>query len=56
VNRIDYPRARPRGPTDGRYVTAREMHDVARASMDGLRGSPAAYLDDEVPAAPREPA
>jgi hypothetical protein len=31
------------------YVTAREMYNVARAGMDGLRGSPAAYLDYEVP-------
>jgi hypothetical protein len=31
------------------YVTAREMYNVARAAMDGMRGSPAAYFDYEVP-------
>jgi hypothetical protein len=30
------------------YVTAREMYNVARAAMDGMRGSPAVYLDYEV--------
>ncbi len=35
------------------YVTAREMYNVARAAMDGMRGSPAAYFDYEVPAAER---
>jgi hypothetical protein len=35
------------------YVTAREMYNVARAAMDGMRGSPAAYFDYEVPAAAR---
>jgi hypothetical protein len=35
------------------YVTAREMYNVARAAMDGLAGSPVAYLDYEVPPAER---
>jgi hypothetical protein len=35
------------------YVTAREMYNVARAAMDGMSGSPAAYFDYEVPAAAR---
>ena len=35
------------------YVTAREMYNVARAAMDGMGGSPAAYFDYEVPAAAR---
>ena len=35
------------------YVTAREMYNVARAAMDGMRGSPAGYFDYEVP--PRAP-
>lgn len=35
------------------YVTAREMYNVARAAMDGLRGSPSGYFDYEVPGAPR---
>jgi hypothetical protein len=35
------------------YVTAREMYNVARAAIDGLDGSPAAYFDYEVPAAAR---
>jgi hypothetical protein len=35
------------------YVSAREMYNVARAAMDGLRGSPADYFDYEVPPAER---
>ena len=35
------------------YVTAREMYNVARAAMDGMRGSPAAYIDYDVPPADR---
>jgi hypothetical protein len=35
------------------YVSAREMYNVARAAMDGKSGSPAGYLDYEVPPAPR---
>ncbi len=35
------------------YVTAREMYNVARAAMDGKRGSPADYFDYEVPAPER---
>ena len=35
------------------YVTAREMYNVARAAMDGMRGSPAAYFDYETPPAAR---
>jgi hypothetical protein len=35
------------------YVTAREMYNVARAAMDGLRGSPASYFDYEVPPSER---
>jgi hypothetical protein len=35
------------------YVTAREMYNVARAAMDGMRGSPAAYIDYAVPPADR---
>jgi hypothetical protein len=31
------------------YVSAREMYNVARAAMDGRDGSPAAYVDYEVP-------
>jgi hypothetical protein len=42
-----------RDPWRVHYVTAREMYNVARAAMDGMRGSPAAYFDYEVPAAPR---
>jgi hypothetical protein len=30
------------------YVTAREMYNVARAAMNGLRGSPAQYFDYEI--------
>lgn len=30
------------------YVTAREMYNVACAAIEGLRGSPAAYLDYDV--------
>ena len=37
------------------YVTAREMYNVARAAMDGARGTPAAYFDYEVPPPPRAP-
>jgi hypothetical protein len=46
---------KPREPREPRekwvvhYVTAREMYNVARAAMDGLRGSPAEYFDYEVP-------
>jgi hypothetical protein len=35
------------------YVTAREMYNVARAAMDGLSGSPAAFFDYEVQPPPR---
>ncbi len=42
-----------REPWRVHYVTAREMYNVARAAMDGMRGSPAGYFDYEVPAAPR---
>jgi hypothetical protein len=35
------------------YVTAREMYNVARAAMDGLRGSPAQYFDYEIPPSER---
>ena len=35
------------------YVTAREMYNVARAAMNGMAGSPAAYLDYEVAPAAR---
>ncbi len=31
------------------YVTAREMYNVARAAIDGRRGSPARYFDYDVP-------
>ena len=31
------------------YVTAREMYNVARAAMEGKDGSPAAWLDYEIP-------
>jgi hypothetical protein len=41
-------RLRSRGTWDVHYVTAREMYNVARAAMDGLRGSPAQYFDYEV--------
>jgi hypothetical protein len=37
------------GPWRLHYVTAREMYNVARAAMDGMAGSPAAYFDYEVP-------
>jgi hypothetical protein len=59
ANRIHHahpPRSLRRGIAGaGRvhYVTAREMYDVARAAMDRMRGSPAAYFDDEVPGSPR---
>jgi hypothetical protein len=42
-----------RGAWRVHYVTAREMYNVARAAMDGMGGSPAAYFDYEVPAAER---
>jgi hypothetical protein len=42
-----------REPWRVHYVTAREMYNVARAAMDGMRGSPAGYFDYEVPAAER---
>ena len=29
--------------------TARELYNVARAAMDGMGGSPAAFFDYEVP-------
>ena len=35
------------------YVTAREMYNVARAAMDGLRGEPPAYFDYEIAPPPR---
>ena len=35
------------------YVSAREMYNVARAAMDGKTGSPAAWLDYEIPKPPR---
>lgn len=35
------------------YVTAREMYNVARAAMDGMVGSPAAYVDYAIPPAAR---
>ncbi len=34
---------------DLHYVTAREMFNVARAAMDGKKGSPASYFDYVVP-------
>jgi hypothetical protein len=48
--------ATPRGPAPPwtvHYVTAREMYNVARAAMDGRRGSPAAYFDYAIPPAER---
>jgi hypothetical protein len=40
--------AAARDPWRLHYVTAREMYNVARAAMDGMSGSPAAYFDYEV--------
>jgi hypothetical protein len=37
--------AAARDPWRVHYVTAREMYNVARAAMDGMSGSPAAYFD-----------
>jgi hypothetical protein len=37
-----------REPWRVHYVTAREMYNAARAAMDGMSGSPAAYFDYEV--------
>jgi hypothetical protein len=42
-----------RSGTRVHYVSAREMYNVARAAMDGRRGSPAHYFDYEVPSAGR---
>jgi hypothetical protein len=35
------------------YVTARETYNLVRAAMDGMEGSPAAFLDYEVPPSAR---
>jgi hypothetical protein len=37
-----------RGSWRVHYVSAREMYNVARAAMDGRRGSPAEYFDYEI--------
>jgi hypothetical protein len=38
-----------RGTWRVHYVTAREMYNVARAAVDGKRGSPQGYFDYDVP-------